>query len=98
MRGLKENVILGHLIPAGSAFPRYQCMRVKHHGEPIPVPTEIAELGIGALATPPPSIPMALTPAVLLGETQGALAGATQAEPGGSSPDATAVGDVSNES
>ena len=42
LRGLKENVILGHLIPAGSAFPRYQRMRVRQIGEPIPLFAEIA--------------------------------------------------------
>ncbi len=45
LRGLKENVILGHLIPAGSGFRRYQQIRVKQIGEPIPavvdVPAEI---------------------------------------------------------
>ncbi len=102
LRGLKENVILGHLIPAGSAFPRYQCMRVKHHGEPIPAPTEVAELRVGALTTPALSTPAALTPAaltpaVLLGEAPGTLAGATQVKPLGSSPDGAAVGDVSTE-
>jgi len=44
LRGLKENVILGHLIPAGSGFPDYQRIRVKHIGEPLPLPTELAEL------------------------------------------------------
>ena len=42
LRGLKENVILGHLIPAGSAFPELQRMRVKQIGEPIPFFAEIA--------------------------------------------------------
>jgi DNA-directed RNA polymerase subunit beta' len=40
LRGLKENVILGHLIPAGTGFPHYQCMRIKLLGEPIPAPVE----------------------------------------------------------
>jgi len=48
LRGLKENVILGHLIPAGSAFARYLNMRVKHLGEPIsPIP-DLAELPLGS--------------------------------------------------
>ncbi|MDM8006815.1 MAG: DNA-directed RNA polymerase subunit beta' [Phycisphaerae bacterium] len=34
--GLKENVILGHLIPAGTAFKPYLEMRVKQVGEPLP--------------------------------------------------------------
>ncbi|MEK6674963.1 MAG: DNA-directed RNA polymerase subunit beta' [Planctomycetota bacterium] len=40
LRGLKENVILGHLIPAGTGFKRYQRMRIRHLGEPIPLPTD----------------------------------------------------------
>ena len=34
--GLKENVILGHLIPAGTAFKPYLEMHVKQVGEPLP--------------------------------------------------------------
>jgi DNA-directed RNA polymerase subunit beta' len=41
--GLKENVILGHLIPAGTAFKRYLDAKVKHMGEP-PVPKQLEEL------------------------------------------------------
>ncbi len=44
LRGLKENVILGHLIPAGTGFPGYQHVRVKQIGEPLPLPSEVAEL------------------------------------------------------
>ncbi|MCP4251783.1 MAG: DNA-directed RNA polymerase subunit beta' [bacterium] len=39
--GLKENVILGHLIPAGTAYKPYLKMRVRHLGEPLPVPEEV---------------------------------------------------------
>ena len=42
LRGLKENVILGHLIPAGSGFRRYQRMVIKQIGEPIPVLADTA--------------------------------------------------------
>ena len=58
LRGLKENVILGHLIPAGTGFRGYQHMRVKQIGEPIELPVELpAELALGggafgSLATP----------------------------------------------
>ncbi|MBN2376127.1 MAG: DNA-directed RNA polymerase subunit beta' [Sedimentisphaerales bacterium] len=38
--GLKENVILGHLIPAGTAFKPYLDIRVKHLAEP-PKPAEL---------------------------------------------------------
>jgi DNA-directed RNA polymerase subunit beta' len=51
LRGLKENVILGHLIPAGTGFRKYQQMRVKHLGEPIPLVTDVpAELAVGSSA------------------------------------------------
>ncbi len=43
LQGLKENVILGHLIPAGSAFRQYQAMRVRHIGEPIPAIADVPE-------------------------------------------------------
>jgi len=35
--GLKENVILGHLIPAGTGFKPYVHMQVDHKAEPLPV-------------------------------------------------------------
>ncbi len=35
LNGLKENVILGHLIPAGTAFKPYLDMTVSHNGTPI---------------------------------------------------------------
>ncbi len=38
--GLKENVILGHLIPAGTAFKPYLCRGVELVGEPLPVVEE----------------------------------------------------------
>ena len=41
--GLKENVILGHLIPAGTGFRRHIEMHVKHLAEP-PLPKPLAEL------------------------------------------------------
>jgi len=37
LRGLKENVILGHLIPAGTSFKPYVEMRLAHSGEPMDV-------------------------------------------------------------
>ena len=43
LRGLKENVILGHLIPAGTAFKPYLDMKVKHLAEP-PIPKQLEEL------------------------------------------------------
>jgi DNA-directed RNA polymerase subunit beta' len=47
LRGLKENVIMGHLIPAGTAFKPYLDMTVKHLAEPVPEPPaepEVQEL------------------------------------------------------
>ena len=43
LRGLKENVILGHLIPAGTAFKPHLDIRVKHLVEP-PIPKQLEEL------------------------------------------------------
>ncbi len=43
LHGLKENVILGHLIPAGTAFKPHLEMRVKHLVE-APVPKELADV------------------------------------------------------
>jgi DNA-directed RNA polymerase subunit beta' len=47
--GLKENVILGHLIPAGTAFQPHLNLRVKHLAAPPalpePEPTAAARLG-----------------------------------------------------
>jgi len=40
LTGLKENVILGHLIPAGTAFRPHLEMRIKHLAE-APVPKEL---------------------------------------------------------
>jgi DNA-directed RNA polymerase subunit beta' len=34
LKGLKENVLLGHLIPAGTGFDPYQKMKVKRMAEP----------------------------------------------------------------
>ena len=42
LRGLKENVILGHLIPAGTAFRPHLELEVKHLVE-APVPEELRE-------------------------------------------------------
>jgi DNA-directed RNA polymerase subunit beta' len=39
--GLKENVILGHLIPAGTAFNPHLNLKIQHLAEPAPV--EVAE-------------------------------------------------------
>jgi DNA-directed RNA polymerase subunit beta' len=38
--GLKENVILGHLIPAGTAFNPHLNLQIKHLAEPPPLPEQ----------------------------------------------------------
>jgi DNA-directed RNA polymerase subunit beta' len=47
LRGLKENVILGHLIPAGTSFKPYLDMRIKKHVDlpelPMKEPEELTE-------------------------------------------------------
>jgi DNA-directed RNA polymerase subunit beta' len=43
LRGLKENVILGHLIPAGTAFKPHLDIKVKHLVE-APLPKEFADI------------------------------------------------------
>jgi DNA-directed RNA polymerase subunit beta' len=59
--GLKENVILGHLIPAGTAFKPYLDMTLAHIGEPVeepeaelPIPVEppAAPVASGVMVTP----------------------------------------------
>jgi DNA-directed RNA polymerase subunit beta' len=41
--GLKENVILGHLIPAGTAFKPHLEVKIKHLAE-APLPKELADV------------------------------------------------------
>ena len=43
LRGLKENVILGHLIPAGTSFKPYLDMRIEHKGQPVDIPMRTLE-------------------------------------------------------
>jgi len=35
LRGFKENVIMGHLIPAGTGFDQYRHIKLIHQGEPV---------------------------------------------------------------
>ncbi len=41
LQGLKENVILGHLIPAGTAFGTYNSLKIKHLAEPPALDEEL---------------------------------------------------------
>ena len=59
LQGLKENVILGHLIPAGTGFRPYQQLKIAHLGAPvaeiepnIAVPTLPGETPIGLESAP----------------------------------------------
>ncbi len=58
LRGLKENVTLGHLIPAGTAFKPYLHVKLKSVGEPVPekqeTPSEIQMPDAIAVPAPPP--------------------------------------------
>ena len=76
--GLKENVLLGHLIPAGTGFRDYQSIRVKRLAEP-PVTEEVDEEmmfaeaarraeALGASADEPTKLPVELGDA-LIGES-----------------------------
>ncbi len=58
--GLKENVILGHLIPAGTGFKPYLTMQVDLKGEPLPLPEDLpaeAVVGVGSAANAMASLP-----------------------------------------
>jgi DNA-directed RNA polymerase subunit beta' len=35
LQGFKENVIMGHLIPAGTGFSAYRKIKLLHLGEPV---------------------------------------------------------------
>ena len=48
LRGFKENVIMGHLIPAGSGFPVHRSIRVAAGGVGEGEPTEEPQPGDGA--------------------------------------------------
>lgn len=45
LQGFKENVIMGHLIPAGTGFPKYRRIRLRELGEQVgePLVTQEAE-------------------------------------------------------
>ncbi len=55
--GLKENVILGHLIPAGTAFNPHLNLRLKHLAEPPPMPEPEPRPAPSVTATTSPSLP-----------------------------------------
>ena len=53
--GLKENVILGHLIPAGTAFNPHLNLRIKRLAEPPTEPAPEPRAPLGAMREPRPS-------------------------------------------
>jgi DNA-directed RNA polymerase subunit beta' len=42
--GLKENVILGHLIPCGTGFSTYKGLKIEKLGEPVVIPEPVASV------------------------------------------------------
>jgi DNA-directed RNA polymerase subunit beta' len=76
LRGLKENVTLGHLIPAGTAFKPYLHLRLKTVGDPVPekleAPTEMDM----------PETAMIPAPSAAMAEARGSLdAGSSMIDP-----------------
>jgi len=84
LQGLKENVILGHLIPAGTGFFRQQALRVRKLGAPAPLPAEMPTVDVTAAtlaevreqaeeASDGTEVPAALTPTQALSIEAGRL-------------------------
>ncbi len=67
--GLKENVILGHLIPAGTAFSPHLNLKIKHLAAPPPLPEPV-------IATPAPRPPEPIALPQVTGQTPVPTAGA----------------------
>ncbi|MFQ5410656.1 MAG: DNA-directed RNA polymerase subunit beta' [Phycisphaerae bacterium] len=80
--GLKENVILGHLIPAGTAFKPYQDMEIEHLGTPIEEPPSEIRMpeAPGPAAAPGEAQPGEL-PATIIAEASAALDSGTPLGP-----------------
>jgi DNA-directed RNA polymerase subunit beta' len=55
--GLKENVILGHLIPAGTAFSPHLNLKIKHLAEPPEIPEPAPAAVRVTVAVPPTPTP-----------------------------------------
>jgi DNA-directed RNA polymerase subunit beta' len=84
--GLKENVILGHLIPAGTAFKRHLDIGVQQVGEPIPVRKEMpVDMAPRMEAVEEPLVPATMGDGLVKSpgsDENGAAAGVAAAEPG----------------
>ncbi len=75
--GLKENVLLGHLIPAGTGFRPYQAIKVASHGQPVELEVDDEEMlaeataaaeRLGASRDEPLGIPQVQVPGMMMGE------------------------------
>jgi len=53
--GLKENVILGHLIPAGTAFNPHLNLKIKHLGAPVAEEAPVFPIAAPRVAAPAPA-------------------------------------------
>jgi len=69
--GLKENVILGHLIPAGTGFKPYQELKYRHMGEPVPEPK--VEVRMPEVAEPVDAPPVAVAAPEMAGTGEEAV-------------------------
>ncbi len=76
--GLKENVLLGHLIPAGTGFRPYQAIKVSSHGQPVVLEQDEDEMlaeaaaaaeRLGALPNEPIGMPQVNTSGMMMGES-----------------------------
>ncbi len=65
--GLKENVILGRLIPAGTGFGSYQDLQLKYYAEPVEEAPAPVETGVGQVLASNSLPDPALLKAVLRG-------------------------------
>jgi DNA-directed RNA polymerase subunit beta' len=52
LTGLKENVILGHLVPCGTGFANYKKLSVAKHGPPVVIPENHPSLRAPAVSRP----------------------------------------------
>ncbi|MBY0307355.1 MAG: hypothetical protein K2Q09_01300, partial [Phycisphaerales bacterium] len=77
--GLKENVLLGHLIPAGTGFRPYQAMKVASHGHAIEMEVDEEEMladatdaaeRLGAARADGVALPAVQVPGMMMGEGQ----------------------------
>jgi DNA-directed RNA polymerase subunit beta' len=75
--GLKENVLLGHLIPAGTGFRPYQAIKVSSQGQPVVLEQDEEEMlaeaaaaaeRLGALPNEPLGVPQVNTSGMMMGE------------------------------